>query len=369
MLSALVLDALTLLLLPWLILRRHSSASPERILVIQLGKIGDLVCTTPLLTALRRGKHGAHITVLCNTAAASVLDANPDVDDVVVVDGPDVRGLCGRVRLLVRVRSMRYTTSIAVLPGTFNAVIGMWTGAARRVHTRGDRVGLMGLIFHYCHSDRLHYTRHQRTFEHYMNIARVLGVPPVPYGHTYVVTPAERDAADQWMRDRAVCMPFVILALSAGNRLKEWPVDRFCAVATGLQKRGIQVVFSSSDAAVTKNASETVPASIDAGGLDLRMLGALIARASLFISVDTGPLYIAHALQIPLVDIVGPVDPGEQPPIPSATVELVLPPSDIRPSSFVAETLRQTTLEQRAAIEATEPSDVLSAADRVLKSH
>ncbi len=105
---------------------------------------------------------------------------------------------------------------------------------------------------------------------------------------------------------------------------------------------------------------------IDAGGLGLRFLAGVIRRAALFVSVDTGPLYIAHAFDVPLVDIVGPVDSREQPPIENNRVVLVLPPSHIKPSSFVCETLRVTSKEQREALDSITVDDVVRAINRVL---
>ena len=50
------------------------------------------------------------------------------------------------------------------------------------------------------------------------------------------------------------------------------------------------------------------------GLFSLDELKALIQRLSLFISVDTGPIYIAEAFDVPTIDIIGPMDENEQPP-------------------------------------------------------
>lgn len=60
-----------------------SEQSP-RILVIRRDNIGDLVCTTPLLHALRQHFPGAWIGALVNSYNAPVLDGNPDLDEVFV---------------------------------------------------------------------------------------------------------------------------------------------------------------------------------------------------------------------------------------------------------------------------------------------
>ncbi len=55
-----------------------------KILVIRRDNIGDLVCTTPMLSGLRRRFPGAHIAVLVNSYNAPVLAGNPDIDEVCV---------------------------------------------------------------------------------------------------------------------------------------------------------------------------------------------------------------------------------------------------------------------------------------------
>ena len=51
------------------------------------------------------------------------------------------------------------------------------------------------------------------------------------------------------------------------------------------------------------------------GIFNIDELKALISKISLFISVDTGPIYIAEAFGVPSIDIIGPVDESEQPPV------------------------------------------------------
>ncbi len=374
MFATVAIDALTLLALPWLLLsawfRGRRSSSPRKILVIQLGKIGDMVCTTPLFRSLKKRDADAEITVLGLGRTADILRGNPCVDRLVDADAPSFKGFRGRLHLLSFLHRAHFDVSVAVLPGTWNALLGLWTSAPVRLHTRGGRMGFFGRFLHAFHTHRPSFARGTRTYDHYMDIAKMIGAPVVPYRHEMFLTDAEHAEAGRWLRDHGVPEGgrFAVLSLTAGNRLKEWPLERFVEVARHLvERQGISVLFSSSDTAVTARARQSFPSplSVDAGGLSLRLLAAVIARASLFISVDTGPLYIAHAFGIPLVDIIGPVDPAEQPPPPGPRVALVLPPG-IAPSSFVAETLRVSTEEQRIALERTTVEQVIAAADGLL---
>ena len=58
------------------------SSARERFLVIRRDNIGDLVCTTPLIAALRRARPGAFIAALVNSYNREVLDGNPHLDRV-----------------------------------------------------------------------------------------------------------------------------------------------------------------------------------------------------------------------------------------------------------------------------------------------
>lgn len=104
---------------------------------------------------------------------------------------------------------------------------------------------------------------------------------------------------------------FVLLAPTAGWGAKQWPTERYGAVAAELGRRGFRVAVnaaSEDDSA----AQEVVQAS---GGVavavptDLPELIALTRRAGLVIAGDTGPLHLAAALERPVVGLFGPTDP------------------------------------------------------------
>ena len=105
---------------------------------------------------------------------------------------------------------------------------------------------------------------------------------------------------------------FVMMAPTAGWGAKQWPVERFGAVAAELGRAGYRTLVNASSArdeaaAQLVNASEgfatAVPCSIG-------QMIALMRRAALVIAGDTGPLHMAAALERPVVGIYGPTDPA-----------------------------------------------------------
>ncbi len=94
--------------------------SPQRILVIRRDNIGDLVCTTPAIAAIRKHYPGAQIGALVNSYNAEVLCGNPNVDHVFVYKklkhveglGNKFKALAQRLKLIVQLRRWRSDVTI-----------------------------------------------------------------------------------------------------------------------------------------------------------------------------------------------------------------------------------------------------------------
>ncbi len=376
MFRVLILGTLTTLALPWLLfvawIRYLKPNTQRRVFVIQSAKIGDVVCMTPLFRALH--EHGDHVTVLCLRRTSDVLVGNPCIDAMIHIDDPAFRGFIGSLRLWWRFFWSRFDVSIVLFPASSLSMMGLWAASPVRIYTRGRVMSFLERWFRLFYTQKVRYNRHTRTFDHYMHLANLIGVPPVAYRHEIFVSSEEQQFASSWLHDHGLRPErrFAAISLRAGNALKEWPLERFVAVARHIiDRHSLSVLFLDIDPHITEQALSLLadPShAFEAHDLSLRHLAAVIKCASLFVSVDTGPLYIAHALGVPLVDIVGPVDPLEQPPMTGERVKLVLPPPPCEPSSFVADTLRTPSAAQQAALEGTTVIMVTEAVDALLKA-
>ena len=97
----------------------------ERILVVRRDNIGDLVCTLPLINALRERYPHAYLSALVNSYNAAVLDNHPAVDEVFAYTKLKHRGRANalrvylaRVRLLVKLRRKRFDIVFVAGPAT-----------------------------------------------------------------------------------------------------------------------------------------------------------------------------------------------------------------------------------------------------------
>jgi ADP-heptose:LPS heptosyltransferase len=112
---------------------------------------------------------------------------------------------------------------------------------------------------------------------------------------------------------------------SGGRAIKQWPVSRFAAVAGRLavERRAVLLLTGTSgDRAMVDEMRAGLPGSVDVidlvGEVDLPLLAAMLQRAQLLITGDTGPMHLAAFVGTPTVAVFGPSDPVRYAPLATA---------------------------------------------------
>jgi heptosyltransferase-2 len=269
-------------------------------LVIQTAFLGDVVLTTPLLSALARGD--GPVDVVTTPAAAPLLEGHPAVRRVIRYDkrGADA-GLGGLWRLAGALRRTGYAR--AVLPHR------SWRSAALALLADiPQRVGFAGVGPALTYTTRVPRARAGHEVERLLALAGpdALPAPPVALG----LTPADRAEAGRWLAAHGVEPRFVALAPGSIWGTKRWPYYPELAAAL---ERPIVVIGSRDDAALGEAvvAAAAGRAHSAAGELDLRTAAALLERASVLVTNDSAPLHLATAVGTPVVALFGPTVPAQ----------------------------------------------------------
>ncbi|WP_314103910.1 glycosyltransferase family 9 protein [uncultured Frigoribacterium sp.] len=161
----------------------------------------------------------------------------------------------------------------------------------------------------------------------------------------------------------------VVVHVGAFYGSRHWPVDRFATVVRELREEGRRVVLTGSEkerpralevAALAGLDDEVVAADVLAGTVDLAEMAAVVADASVVVSVDTGAAHLASAYATPSVVLFGPAPPEEWGP-PASGPHVVLTDASLR----VGDTFGS---ECDPALLAVQPADVLAAAREVARS-
>ena len=126
------------------------------------------------------------------------------------------------------------------------------------------------------------------------------------------------DLQKEWQavqeKTKAVQEPYVVLVPGARWDTKIWPAENFAKLAEMILRDGKQVVVAGGpeDAPLGAQIAGQTPGVTDlTGKTSLRELGALIQHCEVYISADTGPLFIATALKKPLIALYGPTRPDK----------------------------------------------------------
>lgn len=203
---------------------------PKSILLIRRDNIGDLVCTTPLITALRVRYPKSRVGVLANSYNAPVLEGNPDIDDVHVYRKLKHLGHDNGALAALRER-------IAMLWALRRRKLDLVVVAAGPRDSRGTRLARMLSPHQILFSENAVPGQHEveRTF----TAAHQAGVSgPIPSVRV-ISNPANVEKTRQQIA-KAVEDPggrLVGLHISARRVAQRWPAERFAELATALHEK------------------------------------------------------------------------------------------------------------------------------------
>lgn len=314
----------------------------------------------PVLVKLRRRYPAARIDWLVTPENADLVRCHPDLSNVVLFARRDfsraghrARALLGFLDLLRRLRSTRYDLVIDLHGQLRSAFFALATGAPVRIgfdrpvkrtrsaateHHRmqnlprhGWRGAREGSWIAYTHRIPIP-TLDVHAIDRYLWIAPMLGLdgdPPVCTVHL----PPEADASlDRILaaEDIPAAKPLAVIAPGTLWETKHWTPEGFAGAAAGLHRDGLAVVLvgTAGDRDRCRWIAARAPGSIDLSGkTKLAELGALIRRAAICVTNDSGSMHLASALGCPVVSIFGPTNPIHVGPYrqPESVVRLDLP--------------------------------------------
>jgi len=291
--------------------------APQRILIIRLSAIGDVVMASGLIPALREISPQAHIGWLVEPAAALLLRHNPRLDEVIVLPRDEWRALWRARRPIALLRSVlafrralrarRFDVAIDAQGLLKSALFAWWSGAARRVSLIG-REGSRWLMTEEFvpKPDPL-----KPIATEYRALARHLGATSA-YRMDLAVGDAPRAAAAIALAATGVQGRYAVLCPYTTRPQKHWFDERWATLAQRLQADGLTPVLlgGPSDAALAPAIASHAAGLINlVGRLKLDDTVAVIAGSALLIGVDTGLTHMGSALNVPTVALFGSTRP------------------------------------------------------------
>jgi ADP-heptose:LPS heptosyltransferase len=353
-------------------LRARVRSRPARVLCFRLERIGDLLMTLPALAELRQALPDARIDLVVGSWNRSIASAVPGIDTIETLDaawlarGGEGQEVLALARRAAAWRNRKYDLAINFEPDIRTNLVMAAAGAQR---TAGFASGGGGAVLDL----RLDYDTATHTVDNALRLVRrAVGVDdgPTPSAALLIPEASQRDAA-------RLLQPLpgavrVGLHVSGGRALKQWPEARFRAVAERLiADRGAALVLTGTEADRAQIAAvrEGLPAGavLDLAGADLLTVAAVLAQLDLFVTGDTGPMHLAHAVGTPIVAVFGPSDPARYAPrgLRDHVVRVDLPCS---PCNRIRRPPQRCMGHTPDCLTGVETADVLAAVDEVLRA-
>lgn len=261
----------------------------NKILLITLSNIGDVVMTTPVLEALHRAWPLATIDIVTDARANRLFTHCPYSGRVVLKNKQ--AGWRGTVALVKQLRRARYDLVVDLRTDGLTLLLR----AGHRLTRRGSRS--LG---------------HHAVERHFGVISRYIGTSSIPAAQIWL-SKAEHRFVDEQLSG----LPgqrWLVLGPGARWQPKRWPALHFRALVNQVQEKFDAVILlgDMTEMAVCQDIGSQLPlpAINLAGKTDLLQAAAVLTRAQLFVGNDSGPGHIAAATGTPTVTVFGPGDPA-----------------------------------------------------------
>ncbi len=297
----------------------------KSVLFIRRDNIGDLVCTTPAIRALRLKYPKAHIGVLVNSYNAGVLEGNPDIDEVFVYEkgkhsGKGLLSLAfDNISLLRKIRQRRFEVAIGCSYSYQKrlARYTFFTSAPKRIGF-GAEGSVAPWLSYNCNVAVPTSPVHE--VEAMMSLVAPLGVtgPPPPLFMRPDPVEVERVRRLMGIKETGLARGPVVFHISSRRPKNRWPKESFKELGERIgSELGLQIVLlwspgaasnplhpgDDEDAAWIASSMTSVPFAYRT--TNLGELTAAMSLASLIVCLDGGAMHIAAALGKPVMTVWG----------------------------------------------------------------
>jgi heptosyltransferase-1 len=323
---------------------RSPSANPiERLLIVRLSAMGDIIHTLPAAYALREAYPNATIGWLVEERWVELLCApgaplrgprslqRPLADWVHIVNlrgWPKSLATIATLQQIATVwndvRAARYEVAVDLQGAIRSALLARWSGAKAvygAVEARESPASMLytrTAVAHGSHVIEQNVSVVEAVAQQKMKICGV-EFPRDPEGEARI----DRRLSEQGMGN------FAILNPGAGWGAKRWPAVRYGQVAGKLASEGVRSIvnYGPGEESLAREVEAAGAGAAKAMKCSITELVSLTRRARLFVGGDTGPMHLAAALGVPVVAIFGPTDPTRNGPYGTRSIVLRNPAS------------------------------------------
>jgi ADP-heptose:LPS heptosyltransferase len=292
-------------------------SSIRRLLFLQYETaLGTAVNATPVFEAVKRSRPEASIAVACHPLTRELLKYNEFIDELIVTTHPDRGFIRAGCELALRTRKLGHSFDCALTDGgnQKSRLALMMLGVRAKL-----RMGFTNAkeLYH----QALEYDREQSVLQNNLRLLDLLGLSKCDAKPRAFFSRRELDVTMQLLATNGLLDGRPVVALSTqtseGQPWKRWFNERFAAVADRiselLRAHILFVGTASEDAAIASIQRQMQHRSVSlAGETNITELAALLCHCDLMVTLDTGTMHVARAIELPMVVIAAAWQPAHE---------------------------------------------------------
>lgn len=270
------------------------ASASSSLCLLRLSALGDVTHVVPLVRTLQQARPGTELHWIIDKAGHKLLDGLPGV----VFHAYDKKtGLAGMRALRASLPPGRFEALLQMQVAFRANVLSAFVPAVRRIgYDKARSKDLHGLFINERIPDRpgIH------VLDAIGSFCEPLGIRQTEVSWDLAIPPAAVEWAQaQWQDDGR---PVLMISPCSSHVRRNWYADRYAAVANHAVARGWRVVLCGGRSELERGMADAIQAQLTTPALDLvgkdtlKQLPALLARAALVMTPDSGPMHIANAM-------------------------------------------------------------------------
>lgn len=340
-----------------------------------MSKMGDAICATPLFKAVKDNVNDSMVCVLSSNINSLVLKNNPFIDKIITYDKKSF------LKIIKEIRLENFDVGICIdlnfLGLSFLCLSGIKCCLVPTIKMVNAFDGGYYKIIRRMFAVPVEYKLGEYMPRQYLKLLEFIGIFSENVKKTLGFTNDAKKKIEGLLFDNGMTLGKDIIIgihVGAGNRLKLWGALKWAELINQLEineKCRVILLGGKHDMPEVEKILPLLDKKIInfSNILNIDEVKALINYLDIFISTDSGPIYIAEAFNKYTIDITGPVDEREQPPSPPYYQKgyLVFNPNLFcRPCSFVFQTARSCRYNNLKCFLDIGVNDVLMVVDEIL---
>lgn len=336
---------------------------PEKILIIKPSSLGDVISAVPVLHGLRRSFPNAHITWLISNTCADAIKYDSALNETILFNrrrlGAAWRNpgaLADLLKFLKKLRNERFDFVIDLQGLLRSGFFAFISGAPVRIGFADAREGA-----------KFFYTRSfiptaAHVIDQNMELANSVGIDARPEDFYLSISPEATAFADDFCRRNSVSKGgFIICVPKTRWPTKTYPPRHWHTVVEELSRQmPVALLGAPGEEEFCREVSDGAGDKIInlSGKTSVQQMIVLMSRAACVICGDSAAQYIALAVDVPAIVLIGPTDPRRTGPY-------------RRGQALLADVPCQGCLKTKCShitcMQMIEPKEVIAAVERIIK--